>query len=498
MKIETWASIRHLYHVEKLPKKAIARKLGLDPNTVRRALKQESFSRASGAPRVSKIEGYKEKIRELLTHYSTLSAVRIHEEIRKLGYPGGISILRNYLATLRPSAKTFLSIRTTPAEEAQVDWAYAGTVASHKVYCFLMVLSFSGMLYLEFFPSQTLEHFMGGHVRAFHFFHGVPRRIRYDNLASVVLSRIGFAVQFNPRFLAFSAHYLFDPSPCNLKSPHEKGRVERNVRFVKSRFLSGRTFLSLTDINLKAFTWRDQVANCRIHGTTGKRPIDLFTLQEQSLLTPLPKSDYDTRLTLGVKSTSQSLVKFETNRYSVPFAYASRMLTLKADDHWVFLYDQEKLIAQHQRSHQNYQLVEDPRHYQGLLSSRPQGAYFKHRDAILALGETAHHYVELLTKTELHLPHQIKKIVELVDLYGKPEVLQAMEHALNYHALGHEYLRNIIQANRRRRTCPPLGSPSSKINPDLIRSTWVEERDPGLYDAHFHTQEVDDHENPET
>lgn len=499
MKIETWASIRHLYHVEKLPKKTIARRLCLDPKTVRRALKREKFPRTSPHSRTSKLDGYKEKIGELLTHYSTLSAVRIHEEIRKLGYPGGISILRNYLTTLRPSAKTFLTIRTTPAEEAQVDWASAGRIADQRMYCFLMVLSFSGMLYLEFFPSQTLEHFMGGHVRAFHFFHGVPRRIRYDNLSSVVLSRIGSAIQFNPRFLAFSAHYFFDPSPCNVKSPHEKGRVERTVRFVKSNFLSGRTFLSLTDINLQASSWQDQVANCRIHGTTGKRPIDLFHHQEQSLLTPPPKSDYDTRVTLGVKSTSQSLIKFETNRYSVPFAYASRMLTLKADDQWIFLYDQEKLIARHQRSAQKYQLVEDPRHYQGLLSSRPQGAYFKHRDAILALGETAHHYVELLTKTELHLPHQIKKIVELLDLYGKTEVLQAMEHALNYNALGHEYLRNIIQTNRRKRaSTQPPGSPSSKINPDLIRSTWVEERDPGLYDTHFHIQEVDDHENPET
>jgi hypothetical protein len=110
----------------------------------------------------------------------------------------------------------------------------------------------------------------------------------------------------------------------------------------------------------------------------------------------------------------------------------------------------------------------------------------------------AHRYIELLTKTELRLPHQIKKIMQLVELYGKTEVLAAMEHALPYHALGHEYLRNIIQANRRKRAATqPLGSPSSKINPDLIRSTWVEERDPSLYDTHFQTQEEDDHEDPD-
>jgi transposase len=498
MKMETWAAIRHLFHIDKLPKKAIARKLSLDPKTVRKALKRETFSPAVIQPRTSKLNPYKKNIKELLERYSDLSAVRLHEEIQKLGYPGGISILRDYLATFRTPSKVFLPIRTTPAEEAQADWTYIGTVASQRVYCFLMVLSFSGMLYLQFFPSQTLEHFMTGHLRAFHFFQGVPKKIRYDNLLSVVLSRFGSAIQFNPRFLAFAAHYLFDPSPCNVKSPHEKGRVERIIRYVKNNFLAGRTFPSVSDINQQGFAWRDEVANTRIHGTTGKKPLDLFGQQEKSLLTPLPKTDYDTRLTLAVKSTSQSLVKFETNRYSVPFPYASRMLTLKADDQWVSLYDKEKLIAQHQRSQQKYQSIEDPHHYQGLLSSKPHGAFFKHRDALLALGETAHRYIELLTKTELRLPHQIKKIMQLVELYGKTEVLAAMEHALPYHALSHEYLRNIIQANRRKRAATqPLGSPSSKINPDLIRSTWVEERNPSLYDTHFQTQEEDDHEDPD-
>ena len=498
MKIETWASIRHLYHVEKLPNKAIARTLGIDPKTVRRALKQETFSRTPPQPKVSKLDVFKDKIGQLLNHYATMSAVRIHEEIRKLGYGGGISILRDYLRPLRNSPKTFLHIQTTPAEEAQCDWAYAGKISSQRVYCFVMVLSFSRMLYLEFFPSQTIEHFMTGHRRAFHFFAGVVKKIRYDNLSSVVLHRIGSAVQFNPRFLAFSAHYLFDPSPCNVRSPHEKGRVEKTVAYIKFNFLSGRTFSSLTDLNHQALLWRDQVANCRIHGATGKKPMDLFLQQEKSLLIPLPKIDYDTRLTQGVKSSSQYLVRFETNRYSVPFVYASRMLTLKADDQWVSLYDKEKLIAQHPRSYQKYQVIEDPRHGKDLLASRPRAAYFKHRDTFLALGETARHYLELLTKTELHLPHQIKKIVELIDLYGKTEVLQAIDHALNHNALGHEYLRNIIQANRRKRASShPLGSPSSKINPDLIRNTWVEERDPRLYDTRFQIEE-DDHEDRES
>jgi len=495
MNMETWAYIRHLFLVEKLPKKVIARKLGMDPKTIRNALKKDTFSRCHFRPQTSKLDNFKEKINNMFEQYPGISAVRIYEEISKMGYPGGISILRNYLRTLRPSSRTFLHITTLPGEEAQVDWAYAGTVPNgesfQRMYCFLMVLSFSGMLYLEFFPSQTMENFMAGHVNAFHFFEGVTKRIRYDNLKSVVLSRIGSKVQFNQRFLYFANHYLFDASPCNVRSPHEKGRVERAVRYVKKNFLAGRTFKSITDCNLRAASWRDEIANCRIHGNTKRRPVDLFEEQEKSFLINLPARDYDTRYTCSAKSTSQCLVKFDTNRYSVPVAYASRMLTLKADAQFVSVYDKERPVAEHKRIYLKHRVIEDPKHVKERLLSRPQANYFKHRDFLFALGDTACRYVEAMAKTELSIAHQVKKIVTLVELFGKTEVLAAMEHALSYNALGHEYLRNIILANRRKRSAKQTpGLLSSKINPDLIRSTWVEDKDPAIYDNYFNVEET--------
>src|SRR4030043_2002995 len=126
MKIETWASIRHLYHVEKRRKTALASQLGIGPKAVRRALKQETFSPTPPQLRASKLDAFKDKIGELLNHYATISAVRIHGEIQKRGYSGGISILRDYLRPLRTSPNAFLPIQTPPAEQAQVDWAYAG------------------------------------------------------------------------------------------------------------------------------------------------------------------------------------------------------------------------------------------------------------------------------------------------------------------------------------------------------------------------------------
>jgi transposase len=495
MNIQTWGYIRHLYFAERFPKKAIARELNLDPKTVRRALKKDHPNRKNPGPRPSKLFPFKEKIAELLASYPRMSAVRIREEITKAGYPGGITILRAYLRDIRPQKKTFLHIQTLPGEEAQVDWAYAGRIGDRPLYCFLMVLSFSRMLYIEFFPSQILENFLAGHLHAFHSFQGVAKKIRYDNLKSVVVTRIGPNIQFNRRFLDFAAHYLFDPSACNIRSPHEKGRVENAVKYVKNNFLTGRTFGSLTDCNQQAALWIEHTANGRLHGTTRTRPLDLFREKEQPLLIPLPKTDYDTRIVSPVKSTAQALVFFDANRYSVPFTHAAMILTLKADEQFVSIYDKEHLIAQHARSHQKHQVVENPAHTQGLLAARPQGAILKHRDALLGMGEKAKQYLEAMTKTELNISHQLKKIIGLIDLFGKTEVTAAIEQAMIHHALGYEYLQNIIFANRRKRaiTTPP-GTPSSKINPDLIRSTSVEERNPAIYD-HYCNQETDDEDS---
>lgn len=497
MNIETWAYIRHLFFVEQYSKKAIARKLNLDPKTIRQALKKETFQYERRGPRSSKIEAFQEKIADLLQSYPGMSAVRIYEEIRKIGYPGGISILRSYLQPLRLEKRIFLHIQTSPAEEAQVDWAYTGRIGDRISYCFLMVLSFSKMLYLEFFPDQRLESFLAGHIHAFQYFHGIPKKIRYDSLKSVVLTRFGPNIQFNRRFLDFvGLVYLFNPSVCNVRSPHEKGRVENAVRYVKNNFLAGRTFSSFTDCNQQAAFWRDERANVRIHGTMKKRPVDVFREQEQALLIPLPKTDYDTRSVCSVKCSSQGLVHFDTNRYSVPFTHAAMTLTLKADDQFVSIYDKEQLIAQHGRSHLKHQVIEDPRHVKGILPKKPQGAIFKHRDAIMAMGEPAKQYLAAMTKTELNITNQLKKIIGLIDLFGKTEVAVAMEQAIKHHALGFEYLQNIILANRRKRaeTKAP-GSPSSKINPEMIRSTWVEERNPEIYDQYANSKEHDDEDS---
>jgi transposase len=155
------------------------------------------------------------------------------------------------LPALRPhSREPFLQLQTFADEQAQVDWAHFGNVmvrrAKRALSCFVMTLSHSRALYLEFFFDQTMENFLRGHVHAFEYWHGQPRVIVYDNLKSAVLERRG------NQMIELSARYHFAPRPCHVRAGNQKGRVERAIRYVRDSFWAGRTFTTLAECNRQA------------------------------------------------------------------------------------------------------------------------------------------------------------------------------------------------------------------------------------------------------
>ncbi len=172
------------------------------------------------------------------------------------------------VARLRPEPReAFLRLRSFPGQEAQADWAHFGEVrigsARRRLSCFVLTLSHSRALFLEFFFDQTLENFLRGHVDAFADWGGVPRIVLYDNLRSAVLERHGNPIRFHPRLLELAAHYHCQPRPVAPVRGNQKGRVERAIRYVRDSYFAARPFTTLEDFNRQARAWRDEVAHRR-------------------------------------------------------------------------------------------------------------------------------------------------------------------------------------------------------------------------------------------
>ena len=183
---ETRVQIRRYFYAEHWKIGTIAQALDVNPDTVRRAIEVERFQHAEPL-RPSVVDPYLPFVRQVLEQHPRLRSTRIYQIIRDRGYSGSVEQLRRTVARLRPQPhEAFLRLQVFPAEQAQVDWAYFGSVrvgrAKRQLSCFVMTLSWSRALYLEFFFDQTTENFLRGHVRAFQDWSGAPRVILYDSV----------------------------------------------------------------------------------------------------------------------------------------------------------------------------------------------------------------------------------------------------------------------------------------------------------------------------
>ena len=170
----------------------------------------------------------------------------------------------------QPKLPVHLKLDFAPGECAQVDWGVFGTVVvgntRRRLSFFVFVLAYSRLMHVEFTISQTMEHFLSCHERAFTVFGGVPAKIMVDNLKSTVLQRLaGVAPVFNPRYVDFARHYGFAITPCNVARGNEKGRVESGVGYVKRNFLRGLELTEFSAIQAAAGASFDGIANVRIH-----------------------------------------------------------------------------------------------------------------------------------------------------------------------------------------------------------------------------------------
>ena len=453
MDYETFLHIKTCHEHQGLSCPQIARELGIDERTVRKLLNQKRYGPRKSSRHSSKLDPFKDQILRLLETHS-YSATQIFQRIREENYDGGYSIVKEYVRKIRPRrVEPFLKLSFAPGECAQVDWGSCGSVnvgsTSRKLSFFVMVLCYSRMMYVEFTVSQTMEHFLSCHQNAFNRL-GVPQKIMVDNLKSAVLNRIlGQDPVLNPKYLDFSKHYGFSITPCAIRKGNEKGRVENGVGYVKKNFLAGLEIPDFKIVNPAAIHWLDHIANIRIHGETGRKPVEMFSEEHGSLI-QLAAFPYDVATLSQVRACKQFRISLDTNRYSVPAEYAGQRLTLKKYPDRLCIYHQEKLIARHVRSYDRRQDIENPDHPKELIAQRKKARDQKIFMRFLMLSPKAQAYYQQLEQRRMNPRHHILKIVALSEIYGVDPVARAIEDAFVLQAFSCEYIANLLEQRARK------------------------------------------------
>ena len=201
-----------------------------------------------------------------------------------------------------------------------------------------MVLSYSRQVFLQFYLGQHMSLFLPGHQQAFEFFGGVPRVLLYDNLKSVVLERQGKAIRFNPQFLQFAGHYLFEPRPVAVGRGNQKGRVERAIQYVRTRFFAAREFRDLPTSTRRPCP-SGSVPGAPVAGGQDADGRQAFE-QEHPHLLPLPKVPYPVEHCIAVSVGKTPYVRFDKNDYSVPHDRVGRTLEVRATPDHVRILEQ--------------------------------------------------------------------------------------------------------------------------------------------------------------
>jgi transposase len=463
-------AIQRLRRDEKWSVRKIARHLHLCRKSIRRYLNSGLPKPVRRSPRVSKLDGFQEIIGELIERDPSASAVVIRQRLQSLGYTGELTILRDYLKSLRRRQRplrAYVRVESPPGDCFQVDWGHFDALDyqgdRRKLYAFCLVECHSRRLYLEFTHSQSFEPFVRCHQHAFRFMGGVARQILFDNLVTAVAEHDGQIVRVNPRFLAFAREYHFYPRACHVAAPWEKGKVEKGgVGYVRQNFWPLRQFTDLADVNRQAREWLDQVANCRIHRETRQPPEQRF---RPDALQPLPAADSDYRDTALALVHTDLRLCFDGNRYCVPARFVGQRLTVKADSGSVTLYHEQDEIVCYPRCWRRGQTLGAERFEKELLAQRPAAARSAAQQRLLALlGPAAETYLRHLAEGDRSLPRQINELLELARHYGPAAVTAALAQAQAARAFGADYIANIL---RQQHSPRPLEPPLKLKDPEL-------------------------------
>ena len=351
----------------------IARRTGVSRKTVRKYIAMQKPAKYSREGRQSVIAPYTDYVRGRIDKHN-LSAVRIYEEIREKGYPGSYTTAKRLCRVLRNdrSIQAVYRYETDPGKQSQVDFGEFGYIdidgKHRKLYAFSMILGYSRMRYVEFTTDISTENVIRMHLNAFSFYGGFTDTILYDNMKQIVIDRKIKASEsrFNQKFMDFAEYYGIVIRLCYPYRPETKGKIENTIKYLRYNFRVGRSFESLSDINVQCGEWLNRV-NSQIHGTTHEIPVERLKKESLNQLSSVPT--YMTRKEESRKISRDCYVSYKGNRYSVPWKYAGRECRIIEESSIIKLEIDSSIVADHAILTGTGRTSRSKDHFEGLLKA---------------------------------------------------------------------------------------------------------------------------------
>lgn len=362
--------------------KRISRELGCSRNTVRSYLRQGAWRPMDVASRSGALEPHRQWLAERLRQHRGNADVVRQDLARELGIEVSLRTVQRAVEPLRRElrAEAVATVRyeTAPGHQLQIDFGSTAVVIGQepqRIHLFVATLGYSRRCYVAVFLHERQSAWLQGLEGAFRHFGGVPREILLDNARALVTEHNVQTreVRFNDRFHAFCRYWGVTPRACAPYRARTKGKDERGVGYVKRNAIAGHRFASLEALHAHLQRWLREVADTRVHGTTGERPILRFE-REAAALKPLPaKAPFLQVRELSRRVHTDACIELDTNRYSVPWRLIGETVTVVVAERQIRVLYAGQEVACHAQSPLRRASVIDRRHLVGIVGAQCAG-----------------------------------------------------------------------------------------------------------------------------
>jgi transposase len=376
--VHDWAELKHLCQREGLSKKAAAEKLGMSRTTAHRLLSLSEPPVYERTKVSSLLDPHREAILAMLREDPTVRATVIRERLQADGYAGGITIVKDFVADVRPqflAARAYQRTSYLPGEIGQVDWWHLPVRVPLRegvratAHALVVTLPHSAAHAAFFTHRKTLHDFLPALLGCLTRLGGAPSRLVLDNDTSMVVRVPGHRSRLHAEAAAVFGELRAKSVILPPRRPTSKGQVERTVGYLETSFLPLRSFRSLEDLQTQHDSWAKDVAYRRSPRRLGARVADAY-LVEKTHLSPLPDPLPDTDQQIETRVSKDAFVRACGADYSVPPGLVGRRVQLRVSLSSVFVYLEGREIARHLRSYVPADVVVDPDHARALVESR--------------------------------------------------------------------------------------------------------------------------------